>query len=222
LIEFQEAGYAAGAAEILRDVTFAVGPGALCVLMGGPGAGKTTVLRLCLGEIAPSSGQVLAFGAPVPVGNRTALARLRRRIGLIERDPVFLDHASVRDNAAAPLVAAGIDPEERGRDIDELLAWTGIAAMAAARPCALDAAARRRLALARAVVGGAEVILADDPTAGLAPEPARSLVRHLDELNAMGRTLLVATADAETAAALAHAGGATFVHLEAGAAEPVA
>jgi cell division transport system ATP-binding protein len=222
LIEFQEAGYAAGAAEILRDVTFAVEPGALCVLMGGPGAGKTTVLRLCLGEIAPSSGQVLAFGAPVPVGNRTALARLRRRIGLIERDPVFLDHASVRDNAAAPLVAAGIDPEERGRDIDELLAWTGIAAMAAARPCALDAAARRRLALARAVVGGAEVILADDPTAGLAPEPARSLVRHLDELNAMGRTLLVATADAETAAALAHAGGATFVHLEAGAAEPVA
>jgi cell division transport system ATP-binding protein len=222
LIEFQQAGYADGAAEILRDVSFAVGPGALCVLMGAPGSGKTTILRLCLGEIAPTSGRVLAFGAPIPAGHSVAVARLRRRIGLIERDPRFLDHASVRDNAAAPLVAAGIAPEERARDIDDLLAWTELAAAADARPSALDAAARRRLALARAVVGGAEVILADEPTAGLATDAAQKLVRFLVDLNAMGRAVLVATADPETAASLAGAGRASFVHLAAGAAEPVA
>lgn len=222
MIEFQVVGYADGAAEILRDVSFAVSPGELCVLVGDPGSGKTTILRLCLGEIAPTSGSVLAFGAPVPAGNRAAVARLRRRLGLIDRDPRFLDHASVRDNAAAPLVAAGVMPEERARDIDDLLAWTGLTAAADARPSALDAAGRRRLALARAVAGGADVILADEPTAGLSPEDGQALVRFLIDLSGMNRAVLVATADPETAAALAPAGRTSFVRLAAGAAEPVA
>jgi cell division transport system ATP-binding protein len=222
LIEFHEAGYADGAAVILREVTFSVAPGALCVLMGGPGSGKTTLLRLCRGDLASTTGHVLAFGEPVPVGDPHALARLRRRIGMIDRDPRFLDHASVRENVAAPLLAAGIAPEERAADIDDLLAWTGLAAAANEHPAALDNGGRRRLALARAAVGGADVILADEPTAGQPPDDAQGLLRHLLDLQAMGRTLLVTTADAETAASLAGATRTDLVYLEAGSARAVA
>ncbi len=222
MVEFEHAGFSYGATEVLRDVTFSVDEGAFCVVYGRPGAGKTTLLRLCRGEIASEAGEVRVLGRTVRARDRKAVAALRRRIGFIGRHNRFLDHLTLAENLAVPLIADGGRPEARGEDLAALLTWVGLEGRATAYPPGLSPVEARRAALARAVINSPELILADEPAGGLAGKAALDLVSLILDLHAMGTTVLLTSSDSDVVEHLIATRPMQVGHLEGGRLEAVA
>ena len=124
---------------------------------------------------------------------RDDVALTRRRMGVVHQDCQFLDHLSLAANVALPLAVAGRGGS--GQDLADLLGWVGLAPLAGALPPSLSGGERQRAALARAVVMGPDVILADEPTGNVDWDMSLRLLTLLVELNRMGKTILVATHD---------------------------
>lgn len=187
-------------APVLRGASFALAPGSFHVLLGGAGAGKTSLLRLiCLAE-APTRGVVQVFGRDVLALDPPEKAATRRRIGAALEPAVFIDHLSAWDNAALGPRIAGRRPSHYQAEVDEVLAWMGLARQADVAPAQLDATERGRLALARAVAGTPEILLVDEPPGGVAPAEKARLLKRLDEFHRTGATVLLATSDPAVAA----------------------
>lgn len=218
VIDFDDAGFTRGTAEILREVDLSLEPGTVYLVQGGPGTGKSTLIALAHGGLRPTTGEVRHFGRAIGRGS-DAVAAARRRIGIIERDARLLDHLTLRQNVAAPLVASGADPQTRADDITALLAWTGLAAKADAPVTSLTPGERQRSAVARAVILDPEVILADDPAAGLTAEEAEAVAALLVDLGRMGRTVLLTTQDADFAGWIAARTAVRTFRLRAGTLE---
>jgi cell division transport system ATP-binding protein len=213
LIDFDEASFGYGQRTVLEGVSLALEPGSFQILLGPSGAGKTTFVRLCYRDLAPTAGTLRFFGAALRPGDRDAVAGLRRRIGVLHQESRFLDHLPLIENIALPLRAGGIAEDLRAGDLAALLEWVDLADRAAAPPSTLTAAERQRAALARAVILSPELILADEPTGGVDRTTARGLMTLLADLNRMGKTVLVATHDAGLAEGVP---GALLLRLEEG------
>ena len=125
--------------------------------------------------------------------SRDDVALTRRRIGVVHQDCQFLDHLPLAANVALPLTVAG--RTSAPSDLSDLLGWVGLGQWAAAKPPSLSGGERQRAALARAIIMGPDVILADEPTGNLDWEMSLRLLTLLVELNRMGKTILVATHD---------------------------
>jgi cell division transport system ATP-binding protein len=179
----------------LSDLTVRLAPGSFHFLTGPSGAGKTTLLKLLYLEQLPDSGRLTLFGQDPAGLERAALTRLRRRVGVVFQEFRLLDHMSVRDNIALPLRIAGKAVSAHARDIDDLIRWVGLGSRAAARPPELSAGEKQRAAIARAVIGAPDIVLADEPTGNIDPEMGARILRLLVELNSLGKTIVVATHD---------------------------
>jgi cell division transport system ATP-binding protein len=195
LIELASAAYSYGGGDILTDLNLRLAPGSFHFLTGPSGSGKTTLLRLCYMQLLPSAGNVRIFGNNVHEMTRDEVATTRRRIGIVHQDCQFLDHLSLTDNIALPLVVAGRDAEAEMGNLKELLSWVGLSAQANALPPQLSGGERQRAALARAVIMSPDVIIADEPTGNVDWEMGLRLLKLLVELNKMGKTILIATHD---------------------------
>ena len=203
--------YGAGAA-VLHDVSLTLEPGDLCVVTGPSGAGKTTLLNIITLAELPSVGRLTLFDTDALAAGRATRAALRRRIGMVFQDFRLLDHLSARDNIALPLRIVGV-PESDIRDhIGELADWLAIGHRVEARPQALSISERQRVAIARAIVSRPDLLVADEPIAGVDGETALMLVRVFERLNSLGTTVLIATPDL----ALARQFECRHLHLEAG------
>jgi cell division transport system ATP-binding protein len=203
--------YGAGAA-VLHDVSLTLEPGDLCVVTGASGAGKTTLLNIITLAELPSVGRLTLFDTDALVAGRATRAALRRRIGMVFQDFRLLDHLSARDNIALPLRIVGV-PESDIRDhIGELADWLAIGHRVEARPQALSISERQRVAIARAIVSRPDLLVADEPIAGVDGETALMLVRVFERLNSLGTTVLIASPDL----ALARQFECRHLHLEAG------
>jgi cell division transport system ATP-binding protein len=179
--------------EVLHDVSFAVPEGGFRWLLGPSGAGKSSLLRLIYLAARPSSGRVRVLGVDVGAARRSALPRLRRRIGVVFQDFRLLAHLSAFDNAALPLRIAGRPEGQVRADVAEMLGWVGLSRKHAARPAELSGGEQQRVAIARAVVGRPELLLADEPTGNLDDVQAERLMQLLGEMNRLGTTVVVAT-----------------------------
>jgi cell division transport system ATP-binding protein len=195
VIDMQDAAYGYGAEPILSDLTLRLAPGSFHFLTGPSGAGKTTLLKLCYAELVATAGQVSIFGEDAAALDRDRIALTRQRIGVVHQDCEFLDHLSVRENIALPLTVAGRDTAAQEANLNELIAWVGLAARADARPPELSGGERQRAALARAIIMDPDLILADEPTGNVDWEMSLRLLQLLTELNRMGKTVLIATHD---------------------------
>jgi cell division transport system ATP-binding protein len=193
VIAFDNVAYNYGGGELLSDVSLRLAPGSFHFLTGPSGAGKSTLLKLCYGELLPTAGHVTLFDRDVRGLSRDELARTRRRIGVVHQDCQFLDHLPVVANVSLPLTVSGRDGDPR--DLQDLLAWVGLGTLADALPPSLSGGERQRAALARAIIMGPDVILADEPTGNLDWEMSLRLLTLLVELNRMGKTILIATHD---------------------------
>lgn len=179
----------------LSDLTVRLAPGSFHFLAGPSGAGKTTLLKLFYLEHRPVSGRLMLFGDDPTRLDARRLTRMRRRIGVVFQDFRLLDHLSLRENVALPLRVAGKDVAAHARDIDELIGWVGLSRRSAARPPELSAGEKQRAAIARAVVNGPDLVLADEPTGNVDSEMGARILRLLVELNNLGKTVVVATHD---------------------------
>jgi cell division transport system ATP-binding protein len=195
VIELENVAHSYGGGELLSGVSLKLAPGSFHFLTGPSGAGKTTLMKLCYGELVPTAGHVGLFGRELREMSRDDIARTRRRIGVVHQDCQFLDHLPLDENVALPLTVSGRGGEAEAANLRELLSWVGLTARAKALPPQLSGGERQRAALARAVIMAPDVILADEPTGNVDWEMSQRLLTLLVELNKMGKAVLVATHD---------------------------
>jgi len=194
VIEFTNVGLRYGhGPEILRDLNFRIEPGSFHFLTGPSGSGKTSLLRLLLLSLKPSRGTVTMFGRDVADLNQDSLLDMRRHIGIVFQEFRLLDHLTTFENVALPLRVRG-EPESSYRgNVTELLEWVGLGERMEALPPLLSGGEKQRAAIARAVIGRPEILLADEPTGNVDPELSLRLVRLFEELNKLGTTIILAT-----------------------------
>lgn len=193
MIAFDNVAYSYGGGELLSEVSLRLAPGSFHFLTGPSGAGKSTLLKLAYAELLPTAGRVTIFDREVRSLSRDDVARARRRIGVVHQDCQFLDHLPLVTNVTLPLMVS--DRQANPQDVTDLLTWVGLNNHADALPPSLSGGERQRAALARAVIMGPDVILADEPTGNLDWEMSVRLLTLLVELNRMGKTILIATHD---------------------------
>ena len=194
MIELDNMAYSYGGGELLSGVSLHLQPGAFHFLTGPSGAGKTTFLRLCYGDLTATAGAVRLFGQDVRALSRDDLAVMRRRIGVVHQDCQFLDHLPLHENIALPLTVSG-QASFDDSNLRELIQWVGLSHRARALPPELSGGERQRAALARAIIMSPDVILADEPTGNVDWEMSQRLLTLLIELNRLGKTVLIATHD---------------------------
>ncbi len=194
MIEFTNVGLRYGhGPEILRDLSFRIEPGSFHFLTGPSGSGKTSLLRLLLLSLRPSRGTVTMLGKDVSTLNHDSLLDMRRHIGIVFQEFRLLDHLTTFENVALPLRVRG-QPEAAYRDnVRELLDWVGLGERMHALPPLLSGGEKQRAAIARAVIGRPDILLADEPTGNVDPELSLRLVRLFAELNKLGTTIILAT-----------------------------
>jgi cell division transport system ATP-binding protein len=206
VVRFENVGLRYGAgSEVLRDVTFQLEPGSFNFLTGPSGAGKTSLLKLLYLAQRPTRGLISLFGQDVITLKREALPPIRRRIGVVFQDFRLLNHLTAFENVALPLKISGArDAEIRGH-VQELLSWVGLADRMNATPPTLSGGEQQRLAIARAVIGQPDLLVADEPTGNVDPDMAFRLLHLFYELNKLGTTTVVATHDAHLIERVQHA-----------------
>lgn len=186
----------------LAPISLSIGPGDVLFVTGRSGSGKTTLLNV-LGLLdRPSSGRYLLDGVEPAYGDEAALARVRRdRIGFIYQNSGLLPGLSAIDNALLPAMAAGRARGMKGRAL-ALMARLGLAGLEGKRPDRLSGGERQRVAMARAMLKGAELVLADEPTGELDDESAAEAMALLRLACAeRGAALVVVTHDVSLPAA---------------------
>jgi cell division transport system ATP-binding protein len=180
---------------ILSGVTWSLDAGGFCLLTGAAGAGKTTLLQIISLAARPRSGRLMLFGSDTARLDRTARSALRRRIGIVFQDVRVVEDWTVADNVALPLRIAGAAPREIARNVPELLAWMGIEKRIDAPVSALSHSERQLVAIARAIVGRPELLIADEPTGNLDEDTVLLLARIFRNMRRLGTTVLIATRD---------------------------
>ena len=203
LVEFKQVTFAYPGAKgdrvILKDLSLSVPRGKVTALMGASGGGKTTVLRLIGGQQKASSGQVLFDGQDVGGMAQTALYEARRRMGMLFQFGALFTDLSVFDNVAFPLREHTDLSPELIRDIVLMkLDAVGLRGARELMPSEISGGMARRVALARAIVLDPELIMYDEPFAGLDPislGTAAQLIRQLNDT--LGITSIVVSHDLE-------------------------
>ncbi len=201
VLSFQEVTFGYGASVVIDRLTLEVPRGQVLAIMGGSGVGKTTLLRLMAALVTPQSGRVEAFGQALSVKDRQALYAARRRMGLLFQFGALFTDLSCFENVAFPLREHCTLPESMIRDLVLLkLESVGLRGAASLMPSQISGGMARRVALARAIALDPELILYDEPFAGLDPISLGVTARLIRRLNdALGASSVVVTHDvAET------------------------
>jgi cell division transport system ATP-binding protein len=194
-----DAGY--GAATVLFGIDFEARAGEVALINGPAAAGKTTVTHLLRLALPPRSGRAVILGVDVGRASARSRAHVKKRIGYVAENPVFIEQWTAFDNIAMPLRLAGQKPRDYTDDVRELVDFVGLGDAADLRLEKLSGAERRRAAIARALAGKPELILADDPTANMSPGDGRRVVRLLAEMRTVGAAVVIASQDESLAEA---------------------
>lgn len=195
MIELDKVAVSFGDRSLFSDVSLTLAQGSFHFLTGPSGAGKTTLIRLCSMEMQPNAGEVLLLGKSVSGLSPDNVAAMRQRIGVVHQDSRFIDHLNVSENVALPAEVTGKSGKHTDYQLEELLAWVGLAKHSQSLPPQLSGGERQRAALARAVILSPDVILADEPTGNVDWDMSLHILELLVELNKLGKTVLCATHD---------------------------
>ncbi len=185
-IEFDEVSKSYDGQTVLENFNMVVRQGEMKIILGGSGSGKSTILKMVLGLVKPDTGTVFVNGQNIGRSTEDELMGLRREIGMVFQEGALFDSLTVGENVAYRLLE---DKSASEKEIEEtvmrLLTFVGLAHAVDKMPSELSGGMRRRVAIARAVVGNPSILLYDEPTAGLDPITSRTiceLVIHLRDL----------------------------------------
>jgi cell division transport system ATP-binding protein len=185
----------AGDGPALQDVTLTIGKGEFVFLTGPSGAGKSTLLKLIFCEEAATTGQLLLFGKNVAKISARAIPFVRRNIGVVFQDFKLLPQRTAAENVALPLEVQGLADREIRRRVRLLLRSVGLEHRGDKFPPSLSGGEQQRVAVARALAADPALLLADEPTGNLDPERTLEVMDLLNNANARGTTVVVATHD---------------------------
>ena len=180
----------------LSDITVDVATGEFVYLIGPSGAGKTTLLRLLMCDIVPTTGSVTVDEWKLSTIPKSQIHHLRRRVRTIYQDFKLLGDRTVYENVAVGLEVLGKNEKEIAGDVMKVLSLVGLENKAEHFPLQLSAGEQQRVSIARAIVGGPKILLADEPTGNLDPDTADEILHILEEVNSIGTTVIMATHNA--------------------------
>ena len=179
----------------LVGVTIEIKPKEFVSIVGHSGAGKSTLLKLLIAEDVPSNGRIFLDGEEITALPRRELPRIRRKIGAVFQDYRLLPAKTAYENVAFAMEAAGCPDKEINESVPEVLEIVGLVDKMNNFPHELSGGERQRVAIARALVNQPDVIMADEPTGNLDPVNTWEIVRLLERINELGRTVILATHD---------------------------
>ncbi len=198
--------------EALKGVSFSIDDGEFVFLVGPSGAGKTTIMRLMLRELLPTEGKIIVDNEEISRKRGISLPKLRQKIGTSFQDVKLLMDRTVEENIALALEIAGKKGNEIKEAVQAVLDLVGLSQKPNVFPIQLSGGERQRVGIARAVVGDPIVIFADEPTANLDEESAWKIAALLKEINRTGKTVIVATHNAD----LVDSMGARVIYMDGG------
>ena len=174
-IEFRDVHLSFDDKKILDGVSFTVRRGETKLILGRSGGGKSTTIRLILGLLKPDSGQILVDGEDITEYSEVEMIAVRQKIGMVFQEGALFDSLSVYDNVAYRLHEQGVPEDEVEREVHRMLEFVDLEDAFDKMPDELSGGMRRRVGIARALVGDPPIVLFDEPTAGLDPPTARTI-----------------------------------------------
>src|ERR1043165_5265452 len=174
-IEFRNVVLAFDERVILNDLSFKVMKGETKIILGGSGGGKSTIIKLVLGLLKPDEGTVLVDGEDVTDYSEDQMMRVRKKIGMVFQEGALFDSLSVYDNVAFRLHEQGVPEEDVEPEVRRMLRFVNLEDAIDKMPIELSGGMRRRVGIARALVGDPKIVLFDEPPAGLDPPTARTI-----------------------------------------------
>lgn len=195
--------------EALKNVNFQVEKGEYVAIMGESGSGKTTLLNILAALDRPTGGSVLLDGRNLSDIRESDMAAFRRdELGFVFQDFNLLDTFPVEDNIYLPLVLAGKSYNEMKVRLAPIAEKLGITSLLKKYPYEISGGQKQRVAVARALITGPKLILADEPTGALDSKATDELLSLFNEVNATGQTILMVTHSVKAAS---HAGRVLFI-----------
>lgn len=174
-IEFRNVTLEFDDRKVLDNLSFKVNRGETRIILGGSGCGKSTTIKLVLGLLKPDSGQILVDGEDITNYSEVDMIRVRKKIGMIFQEGALFDSLSVYDNVAFKLHEHGVPEEEVENEVVRMLRFVNLEDAIDKMPSELSGGMRRRVGIARALVGDPKIVMFDEPTAGLDPPTARTI-----------------------------------------------
>jgi len=174
-IEFRDVHLSFDEKKILDGISFTVRKGETKIILGRSGGGKSTIIRLILGLVKPDSGRIFIDGEDITDYGEPEMMRVRQKIGMVFQEGALFDSLSVYDNVAYRLHEQGLPEEIVEQEVRKMLRFVDLEDAIDKMPNELSGGMRRRVGIARALVGNPKIVLFDEPTAGLDPPTARTI-----------------------------------------------
>lgn len=197
MILFENLSKKFGSTTALDDISLEIKQGEFVFLVGPSGAGKTTLLRILTREVIPTSGTVTVNKMDLTKLKSSEIPNLRRKVGVVFQDFKLLDDRTVFEQVALALEVLGKSDSEIAKAVEHTLKLVEIWDKRNLFPRQLSGGEAQRTAIARAVVGKPDIVLADEPTGDLDPKTAWGVIQLLNEINSWGTTILMATHNQE-------------------------
>jgi phospholipid/cholesterol/gamma-HCH transport system ATP-binding protein len=174
-IEFRDVLLAFDDRVILNHLSFKVMKGETKIILGGSGGGKSTIIKLVLGLLKPEAGRVFVDGEDITDYSEVQMMAVRKKIGMVFQEGALFDSLSVYDNVAYRLHEQGLPEDQVEPEVRRMLRFVNLEDAMEKMPAELSGGMRRRVGIARALVGDPKIVLFDEPTAGLDPPTARTI-----------------------------------------------
>jgi cell division transport system ATP-binding protein len=197
MIHFQEVSKHYNNQTALRKITFSIEKGDLVFVTGQSGSGKTTLLKLIYLAEKPDEGNISIAGREMEKLKESDISVLRRNIGVVFQDFRLLNNRNVFENVALALRIRGVNDKDLKTRVFESLKIVNLRHRADSYIDELSGGEQQRVAIARAIVSEPTIILADEPTGNVDPDTSTGIIRTLNDINARGVTILIATHNRE-------------------------
>lgn len=181
----------------LDDINLEISGGEFVFVVGPSGAGKSTLLKLLAREYLPSTGKILVDSVDVTKLKNSEIPLYRRKVGFVFQDFKLLDDRTVFENVALALEVRNFEDEEIHKEVERILKLFEIWDRRNLFPSQLSGGEAQRTAIARAMVGKPDLLLADEPTGDLDPQTSWGVIQLLNEINSWGTTVVMATHNVE-------------------------